>query len=38
MTKLIDLGAASVATKGNVTQYQADEINQHRLTAGLSND
>ena len=35
---LIDLGAVSVETKGNVTQYAPDEIAQHKLTPGLSAD
>jgi hypothetical protein len=35
---LIDLGAASVETKGMQTQFSADELNQHKLSLGLAND
>ncbi|ESQ84213.1 hypothetical protein AEAC466_10740 [Asticcacaulis sp. AC466] len=35
---LIDLGHASVETKGNQTIYAPDEVAQHLRQPGLSND
>jgi hypothetical protein len=36
--ELIDLGSASVETKGLSTQYPADDMNQHKPTPGLAKD
>ena len=35
---VIDLGAATVETKGMQTQFAADESLQHKPTPGLLND
>ena len=35
---VVDLGAASVETKGMNTQFEADELAQHKPNPGLSND
>jgi hypothetical protein len=35
---LIDLGVASVETKGVTTQFAPDDMAQHKPTPGLAND